>query len=50
MTPIGHQCNTLVMEPGGYHFGDYRRLGASLSLLVILAGVPLIVLVWGLHK
>jgi len=50
VTPIGHQCNTLVMEPGGYHFGDYRRLGASLSLLVILAGVPPIVLVWGLHK
>ncbi len=50
VTPIGHQCNTLVMGPGGYRFGDYRRLGAPLSLLVILAGVPLIVLVWGLHK
>lgn len=50
VTPIGHQCNTLVMEPGGYHFGDDRRLGAPLSLLVILAGVPPIVLVWGLHK
>ena len=50
VTPIGHQCNTLVMGPGGYQFGDYRRLGAPLSLLVILAGVPLIVLVWGLHK
>jgi hypothetical protein len=20
---IPHQCNTLVMGPGGYHFGDY---------------------------
>src|SRR3990172_1836186 len=27
LTPIGHQCNTLVMGPGGYHFGDYWRLG-----------------------
>jgi len=23
LTPIGHQCNTLVMGPGGYRFGDY---------------------------
>jgi len=22
LTPIGHQSNTLVMGPGGYHFGD----------------------------
>ena len=23
LTPIGHQCNTLVMGAGGYRFGDY---------------------------
>jgi di/tricarboxylate transporter len=46
LTPIGHQCNTLVMGPGGYRFGDYARLGAPLSLLVLLAGVPLILMVW----
>ena len=34
LTPIGHQCNTLVMGPGGYRFSDYARLGAPLSLLV----------------
>ena len=49
LTPIGHQCNTLVMGPGGYRFGDYARLGAPLSLLVILVGVPLILAVWPLH-
>jgi di/tricarboxylate transporter len=48
LTPIGHQCNLLVMGPGGYRFTDYARLGAPLSLLVILAGVPLILLVWPL--
>jgi di/tricarboxylate transporter len=48
LTPIGHQCNTLVMGPGGYRFGDYWRLGLPLSLLVILAGVPLIALIWPL--
>ena len=48
LTPIGHQCNTLVMGPGGYRFGDYARLGAPLSVLVILVGVPLILAVWPL--
>ena len=48
LTPIGHQCNTLVMGPGGYHFGDYARLGAPLSLIVLVLGVPLILAVWPL--
>jgi di/tricarboxylate transporter len=46
LTPIGHQCNTLVMGLGGYRFGDYARLGAPLSLLVILIAVPMLLLVW----
>jgi di/tricarboxylate transporter len=46
LTPIGHQCNTLVMSPGGYRFSDYARLGAPLSLLVILVAVPMLLLVW----
>ena len=49
LTPIGHQCNTLVMGPGGYRFSDYARLGAPLSLLVIVVGVPLILAVWPLR-
>ncbi len=48
LTPIGHQCNTLVMGPGGYRFGDYARLGFPLSVLVVAVGVPLICLVWPL--
>jgi len=46
LTPIGHQCNTLVMGPGGYRFGDYWRLGLPLSIIVLLVGVPLIALFW----
>ena len=46
LTPIGHQCNTLVMGPGGYKFGDYARLGAPLSLIVLVVGTPLILWVW----
>ena len=48
LTPIGHQSNTLVMGPGGYHFGDYWRMGLPLTLLVILVAVPLVMMVWPL--
>ena len=46
LTPVGHQSNTLVMEPGGYRFTDYARLGAPLSLLVVAVGSAMILLVW----
>jgi di/tricarboxylate transporter len=46
LTPIGHQCNTLVMGPGGYRFGDYARLGGPLSLIVILVAVPALLYFW----
>jgi di/tricarboxylate transporter len=50
LTPIGHQCNTLVMGPGGYRFSDYPRLGAPLSLAVLAVGSLLIAAVWGLGR
>jgi di/tricarboxylate transporter len=46
LTPIGHQCNTLVMGPGGYRFGDYWKLGLPLSVIVIVISVPLLLLAW----
>lgn len=46
LTPVGHQSNALVMEPGGYRFGDYWRLGLPLSLLVAIVAVPVILAVW----
>lgn len=49
LTPIGHQCNTLVMGPGGYRFSDYPRLGLPLSLIVIVVSVPMLMLVWPLR-
>ena len=49
LTPIGHQCNTLVMGPGGYRFGDYSRLGLPLSGLVLIVGTLLIPVFWPLH-
>ena len=49
LTPIGHQSNTLVMEPGGYRFGDYWRMGLPLSVLVVATAVPTILWVWPLE-
>jgi di/tricarboxylate transporter len=46
LTPIGHQCNTLVMGPGGYRFSDYPRLGLPLSIIVAIAAVPLLMIFW----
>lgn len=46
LTPIGHQCNTLVMGPGGYKFADYSRLGLPLSLLVLVVGVTVLPILW----
>jgi di/tricarboxylate transporter len=46
LTPIGHQCNTLVMGPGGYRFSDYPRLGGPLSLIVLVVAVPSLLYFW----
>ncbi|MBZ9721087.1 SLC13 family permease [Mesorhizobium sp. AD1-1] len=49
LTPIGHQCNTLVMGPGGYRFSDYPRLGLALSFLVVIVAVPMLMIVWPMN-
>ncbi len=46
LTPIGHQSNTLVMGPGGYHFQDYALVGLPLQIVIALVGVPMILWVW----
>ena len=46
LTPIGHQCNTLVMGPGNYKFSDYWRLGLPIDVLIVLTSIPMILFVW----
>jgi di/tricarboxylate transporter len=48
LTPIGHQNNTLILGPGGFHFGDYWRLGLPLELLVGAVSIPLLLVIWPL--
>ncbi|GAA3066239.1 SLC13 family permease [Rhizobium viscosum] len=46
LTPVGHQCNTLVFGPGGYKFSDYPRLGLPLSFLIVIVSMPALLYVW----
>jgi len=48
LTPIGHQSNVLVLEPGGYKFGDYWRLGLPVELIIVATAVPLLLWLWPL--
>ena len=46
LTPIGHQCNALILGPGGYKFSDYWRMGLPLEILIVAIGSPLILYFW----
>jgi di/tricarboxylate transporter len=48
LTPIGHQSNALVLEPGGYKFTDYWRMGLPLEIVIAAVAIPMILLVWPL--
>jgi len=48
LTPIGHQCNALILGPGGYRFSDYWKMGLPLELLIVIIGTPLILYFWPL--
>jgi len=36
-TPMSYQTNVLIMQPGGYVFGDFVRVGGPLVILMIVA-------------
>jgi di/tricarboxylate transporter len=43
-TPLGHQVNLLVLEPGGYRYGDFLKVGLPLTVvywLVASAGLAM---------
>lgn len=49
ISPIGHQCNLLILGPGSYKFGDFVRFGGPLALLCITTAVIVLPLVWPFH-
>jgi di/tricarboxylate transporter len=46
LTPVATPANLMVMEPGGYRFGDYWRLGLPLLVLYGAVAVLLVPLIW----
>jgi di/tricarboxylate transporter len=48
LTPLGHPVNILVMGPGGYSFRDYFRVGAPLTLILLVVIIGLLPVLWHL--
>lgn len=46
LTPIATAANLMVMEPGGYKFADYWKLGLLMLLLFMAAAVLLVPVFW----
>lgn len=45
-TPIGYQTNLMVLNPGGYKFSDYIKVGLPLDFLCFVVAILLIPLFW----
>jgi di/tricarboxylate transporter len=48
VTPVSSPVNMLVMEPGGYAFGDYVKVGLPLLFLTMLVTVALVAVIYPL--
>ena len=46
LTPIATPVNLMVLQPGGYRFGDYWKLGLPLALLFLVTAVWYVPVVW----
>ena len=46
VTPVSSAVNMLVMEPGGYTFGDYVKVGLPLLLLTMIVTVALVAVIY----
>jgi di/tricarboxylate transporter len=49
LTPIGYQTNTFIYGPGGYRFSDFFRVGAPLSVILLVAATFVIPLFFPFH-
>lgn len=45
-TPIGYQTNLMVLNPGGYRFKDYVKVGLPLNIICAIIAIIVIPLVW----
>jgi di/tricarboxylate transporter len=48
LSPVGHKANVLVLGPGGYRFFDYARVGALLTVALLIVSMIFLPLFWPL--
>jgi di/tricarboxylate transporter len=48
LSPVGHKANVLVFGPGGYKFTDYARVGALLTVLLLIMSMIFLPIFWPL--
>lgn len=48
LSPVGHPANVLIMGPGGYRIKDYLKVGAPLTLVVLIVTLLLLPVFWPL--
>jgi di/tricarboxylate transporter len=48
LSPVGHKANVLVFGPGGYRFFDYARVGALLTVVLLIVSLIFLPLFWPL--
>ena len=46
LSPVAHQANAMILGPGGYRYRDFLRVGAPLTVLLLVASVVLIPALW----
>jgi di/tricarboxylate transporter len=48
LTPVGHKANVLIFGPGGYKFTDYARVGALLTVILLIVSMIFLPIFWPL--
>ena len=48
LSPVGHKANILVFGPGGYKFTDYARVGALLTIILLIVSMIFLPTFWPL--
>jgi di/tricarboxylate transporter len=48
LTPVATPANLMVMEPGGYRFGDYWKLGLVVMAWYFVVAIFVVPLIWSL--
>ncbi len=46
LTPVATPTNRMVMEPGGYRFGDYWKFGPPMMIWFFVIAVFAVPLIW----